>query len=176
MFYYLQKSEGVMKEKFETTNDCVPHSYLCNIRDCLANKTPNPWPLSFLLMLMYNTMENQISIVNQPLLGDAFKCTPIWREEISARELCTSFMQEYQLYITSFSLVQKTDRIKFYQEIQWLLWRESFWTQQLGFQVASLKGQSLCGNRLPNQSTSDTPETASRVSCPPEVLPEAPGK
>ena len=70
----------------------------------LQNKTPNPWPLSFLRMLMYNTMENQTSIVNEPLLGDAFKCTPIWREEISARELCTSFMQEYQLYITSFSL------------------------------------------------------------------------
>ena len=74
------------------------------VNECRANKTPNPQPLSFLLVLMYNTMENQASIVNQPLLGDAFQWTSIWIEESFARELRTSFMQEYQLYITSFSL------------------------------------------------------------------------
>ena len=102
MFYYLQKSEGEMKEKFET-NDSVPPSYPCS-QWVPCKQDTYPSTSSFLLVLMYNTMENQASIVNQPLLGDAFKCTSIWIEESFARELRTSFMQEYQLYITSFSL------------------------------------------------------------------------
>ena len=45
----------------------------------------------------WKTKENQANIVNQPLLGDAFKSTSICIEEISARELGSSFMQGYPL-------------------------------------------------------------------------------
>lgn len=85
-----------MKEKLETINESTPHSYLCNISDRLANKTPT---LTSVLspVLMCNTTENQANVVNQPLLGDAFKSTSICIEEISARELGSSFTHGYPL-------------------------------------------------------------------------------